>query len=182
MKEKDLTLTNTKKKGTGLFTKKGIKKGELLLQVDMSKMPRYTIEEIRELCEKDPEINGDHSNYVGHGKYVVEDTLASYMNHSCDPNTIYKMHSIAVYDVIAIRDIQAGEELTHDYGATAIDQLQGYFYWEDKCFCGSDNCRKIIHGDFFKLPKDWQRKHYPNLPPSIKRKYREYFRELMGDE
>ena len=179
MKEVDITLKKTKNKGTGLFTTRDIKKGEHLFHVDLRGLDRYTVEEIDALSKSNPYIDGDHSNYVGWGKYVIEDTMPSYMNHSCDPNCIYKMRSIAVYDVYAIRNIKKDEELTHDYGATAIDQLQGYFYWEDECFCGSDNCRKVIHGNFFKLPRDWQRKYYPNLPPSIKHKYREHFKELM---
>ena len=176
----DFILKKTKKKGTGLFTLKDIKNGAHLFHVDLRGLERYTVEEIEALSKSNPDIDGDHSNYVGWSKYVIEDTLPSYMNHSCDPNCIYKMQSIAVYDVCAIRSIKKDEELTHDYGATAIDQLQGFYYWEDKCYCGGKNCRNIIHGDFFRLPKSWQKKHYRNLPPSIKRKYREYFKKLLS--
>ena len=92
MKE-DFILKKTKKKGTGLFTARHIEKGDVLFRIDMSGIPRYTVAEIDALAKANPTVNGDHSNYVGHGKYVIEETLPSYMNHSCDPNTIYKMHS-----------------------------------------------------------------------------------------
>jgi len=178
--ENDFIIKETKDRGKGLFTSRDINTGELLFHVDMRKMPRYTVEEIDALAKSNSDINGDHSHYVGRGKYVIENSMPAYINHSCDSNCICKMHSIAVYDIIAARDILAGEELTHDYGAASMDQLLGYFYWEDECHCGSKNCRGIIHGDFFKLPESFQKKHYPNLPPYIKQKYRKYFRKLFS--
>jgi len=88
------------------------------------------------------------------------------------------MKTIAIKDVYALRDIKKGEELTHDYAATSVDQFAGRGFWEEECKCGSRNCRGILHGDFFKMPKGWQRKYYKNLPPSIKRKYRKHFDKL----
>ena len=39
------------------------------------------------------------------------------------------MKSIAIKDTYAMRDIEEGEELTHDYAATAVDQFAGNGYW-----------------------------------------------------
>lgn len=57
-------------------------------------------------------------------------------NHSCDPNTRY-----SGLDVVAIRDIAAGEELTLDYG-TLCDENMAPF----DCQCGAPNCRGRIVG------------------------------------
>lgn len=57
-------------------------------------------------------------------------------NHSCQPNTTYDG-----LNVIAIRHIQPGEELTLDY-ATFLDEHMEPF----ECQCGSTNCRKRISG------------------------------------
>jgi D-alanine-D-alanine ligase-like ATP-grasp enzyme len=57
-------------------------------------------------------------------------------NHSCQPNTAYDG-----LNVIAIRNIQLGEELTLDY-ATFLDEHMEPF----ECQCGSPNCRKRITG------------------------------------
>ena len=47
---------------------------------------------------------------------------------------------------VAMRDIHAGEELTHDWAMTDDDD------YSIECNCGSSNCRQIITG------KDWQRR------------------------
>jgi hypothetical protein len=65
-----------------------------------------------------------------------------FSNHSCDPNIGLKGQVVFV----AMRDIKAGEELTHDWATTDDDDYQM------ECKCGAPNCRKIVTG------KDWQRK------------------------
>jgi SET domain-containing protein len=172
------TLSETSEKGYGVFAVKDIKQGEHVFHVDLTGLEKYTLAELERVVESNPELDGDHANYVGRGKYVIEDTPASYMNHSCDPNCYFKMKSIAVYDVHALRDIAEGEELTHDYTANSIDQFAGQGFWVLECQCGSDNCRGKVAGDFFEMPEEWQAVYYPYLPPSIKRKYRDRFRHL----
>ena len=171
----DFIIKKTRKKGLGVFALKSIKKGEHIFHSDLTRLKRYTVKEI----EEDPKLNGDHSDYVGHGKYVVDDSTFSYMNHSCDPNCYVKMKTIQISDVYALRDVKKGEELTHDNTATAVDQFAGKGFWKLKCFCESKNCRKEYHGDFFKMPKSWQKRYYPNLPHSIKRKYKRRFEKLL---
>jgi D-alanine-D-alanine ligase len=55
-------------------------------------------------------------------------------NHSCDPNTAYRG-----LNLIAIRDIRAGEELTLDYAACCDETMAAF-----QCACGSPNCRGTI--------------------------------------
>ncbi len=57
-------------------------------------------------------------------------------NHSCDPNTAY--HGL---NVVALRDIPQGEELTLDY-TTLLDESSEPF----DCQCGASNCRGTIRG------------------------------------
>jgi D-alanine-D-alanine ligase len=52
-------------------------------------------------------------------------------NHSCDPNTRYRG-----LDVVALRDIAAGEELTFDYADCYNEAITPF-----ACKCGSANCR-----------------------------------------
>jgi len=162
-----------------VFTAKDIKQGEHIFHVDLNGFKKYTLAELEREVEENPELDGDHANYVGHGKYVIEDTPASYMNHSCNPNCYFNMKSIAVYDVFALRDITEGEELTHDYTACSVDQFARKGFWVLDCHCGSENCRREVRGDFFEMPEEWQAKYYPHLPPSIKRKYRDRFQRLV---
>lgn len=61
----------------------------------------------------------------------------SFMNHSCDPNTITFYIEPNYYQTKALRHIMPGEELTCDYTVfdTAPDG-EGF-----KCECGAKNCR-----------------------------------------
>ena len=64
-----------------------------------------------------------------------------YSNHSCNPNLGVR----GEITFVAMRDIRAGEELTHDWATTDDDE------YSVECECGAANCRKILTG------KDWQR-------------------------
>jgi len=163
-------------KGEGVFATRNIKKDKHIFNVNLSLLPSHTLEEI----DKNPKLkaDGDHSDYVGHGKYVIDFSPASYMNHSCAPSCYVKMKTIASKDVYALRDIDRGEELIHDYTLTSVDQFAGMVFWAEKCKCGSKNCRGILTGDFFTLPNDIQLKFYRNLPPSIIRRYHHRFKKL----
>lgn len=69
-------------------------------------------------------------------------------NHSCDPNLGFT----GQIGLVAMRDIQAGEELTFDYAMS-----DGSPYDEFECYCGSKNCRKKITGNDWKLTELWKR-------------------------
>jgi SET domain-containing protein len=168
-------VRGTEGKGQGLFATRDIHKGEHILRIDLRPLTRYTLQQL----EDHGELDGDHADYAGRGKYVIDHSAGSYMNHSCDPNCIYDMTSIVVKDVYAARDIRAGEELTHDYTATSVDQFAGHGFWVLDCQCGSEKCRGQVTGDFFELPIDLQRAYYRHLAPSTKRKYRNRFTQLL---
>ena len=69
------------------------------------------------------------------------------VNHSCDPNC--GMGGAA--QVVAMRDITAGEALTFDYAMS-----DGSDYDEFDCECGSATCRLRVTGD------DWRRDELQN--------------------
>eukprot|EP00898_Chlorokybus_atmophyticus_P005714 jgi/Chlat1/6143/Chrsp41S09030 len=72
--------------------------------------------------------------------------VASFLNHSCDPNLFYRPVLVDVHDThcytpsfFALRDIEPMEELTWDYGkydAPDIEYIPSF-----KCLCGSAKCR-----------------------------------------
>lgn len=72
-----------------------------------------------------------------------------FSNHSCEPNIGVQGQIVFV----ALRDIAAGEELTHDWATTDDDE------YEMVCRCGAPSCRKIITG------QDWRQ-------PALQEKYR----------
>ena len=57
-------------------------------------------------------------------------------NHSCNPNTVYEG-----LNLVASRDIEAGEELSLDYVQLLDEQAESF-----TCSCGAANCRKKISG------------------------------------
>lgn len=74
------------------------------------------------------------------------------INHSCDPNVGFRGQVIYV----AMRDIAAGEELSHDY---AMERSDDYSL---DCRCGSPLCRGKVTGEDWRLPE-------------LQRRYGDYF-------
>lgn len=167
-------------KGSGLFASKLIRKGELIYHNDLSKLPFYSLEDLHNhpLFEK----YSEHSDYVGNGNYVIDLSPVSFMNHSCDPNCIVIMKTEKISDYYALKDIQPGEELTHDYSLTSIDQFAGQGFWVMDCKCGSKNCRGKVTGDFFALDIEIQKKYYQNLPQTVLEKYKERISKLFNSK
>ncbi len=69
-------------------------------------------------------------------------------NHSCDPNAGLS----GQIGLIAMRDIEAGEEICLDYA-----MCDGSDYDEFECHCGSLNCRGRVTGEDWKRPELWER-------------------------
>lgn len=64
---------------------------------------------------------------------------ARLINHSCDPNCYTQVIDGEIW-VLAARDIQAGEELTFNYGFN-LDHWRSH-----PCYCGKENCIGWIVG------------------------------------
>lgn len=61
-----------------------------------------------------------------------------YINHSCAPNTFFDTRK---GEVVAVRDIAAGEEISFFYPSTEWTMTQPF-----DCFCGAGNCLGQIQG------------------------------------
>ena len=75
-----------------------------------------------------------------------------FTNHSCHPNIGVQGQIVFV----ALREIAAGEELTHDWATTDDDD------YALECRCGAPACRGTVTG------QDWKRE-------DLQRKYRGHF-------
>jgi len=80
-------------------------------------------------------------------------------NHSCEPNLGVRGQIVFV----AMRPVEAGEELTHDWATTDDDE------YKLECRCGAPTCRKVITG------RDWHRR-------DLQEKYRGYFSTYLADQ
>ncbi len=69
--------------------------------------------------------------------------IARYIAHSCDPNCGIKN----LFDIVAIRDIRAGQEIAWDYAMTEDSNFRM------DCLCGSPGCRGVV-GSFALLSSE----------------------------
>ena len=66
------------------------------------------------------------------------------VNHSCDPTLGW----VDERTLVALRDVDAGTELTCDY-ATAVDDPQLLL----RCHCDTYRCRQLIEGADWQIPQ-----------------------------
>lgn len=137
--------------GKGVFAAVDINQGERILQIDDSRV----VTKNNPLREEEGEYEY-HCDYLAGGKIVLMQPPERYINHSCDPNVFVKTVNGVRY-VYALRDISVREEITFDYC------INGYGDTVWHCNCGSPRCRKMIHSDFFHLPREIQLEYLPLL-------------------
>ncbi len=88
----------------------------------------------------------DRFSYIdARGCRIVSWDIAKHVNHSCRPNTLTTGYEFEV----AVRDIEAGEQITDDYGLFNLERPL-------TCACGESACRGVIQAqDFDRLAPDW---------------------------
>ena len=137
--------------GKGLFAKIAIAQGEIVAVKGgyiLNAQEQAVIEQ-----ELGPvEIQLTEDLFIAPVRKEDRDGGMLYSNHSCDPNIAIQGQIIFV----TMRDIDPGEELTHDWATT--DDLD----YEMECKCGSSKCRGTITG------KDWMKK-------DLQEKYKGWF-------
>ncbi len=94
----------------------------------------------------------DKYSYIDErGNRIVSWDFAKYVNHSCRPNSMSTGYGFE----LALVDIQAGEQLTDEYGIFNLDM-------EMDCACGEPSCRgKIRPTDFEQYRDDWDARIRP---------------------
>ena len=105
------------------------------------------VEYLGEKISKDESARrlAQYNTYIAHlnEQYDIDgETLANtarYINHSCDPNCTVEHTAEAIW-IVALKHIQAGEELSCNYGYDARD------YDQFPCRCGAPSCCGYIVG------------------------------------
>ncbi len=155
--------------GKGVFARKSLKKFQTICFLNGEEMS------LKEMIRKVDEgkENGADPLEVEDDIYLDLEEFARTFNHSCNPNAFVRGKN----ELVAIRKIKTGEEITYDYSTTMNDNKEiieenGGKLWTCECNCGSKNCRKII--DQFKtLPIKTQKYYLKNkfAPDFILRKF-----------
>src|SRR3989442_10481748 len=127
--------------GQGLFAIEPISKGEIVCVKGGYIFDRQTLRSMPDWYRA-AEVQIADDLYIGPVDSDEREGSMIFSNHSCDPNLGVQGQIIFV----AMRDIQSGEELTHDWATTDAED------YEMECKCNAANCRKIITG------RDWQRR------------------------
>src|SRR6185436_7939309 len=141
--------------GRGLFAAEPIRNGEIVCIKGGHIFDRQTLDSIREALGP-AEIQIAADLFIGPLSEDEREGSMIFSNHSCDPNIGVKGQIVFV----AMRDIEPGEELTHDWATTDDDT------YEIECRCNAPNCRKVITG------QDWQ-------SPELQQKYRGFMSSYL---
>lgn len=122
--------------GAGVYTTAPVRKGTRVLEYTGPRLKKedadglYAHNEVTYLFTMDdPSIVID-----GFG-------MAAFVNHSCDPNCESDQFGDRIW-IVALRDIEPGEELTYDY--CLWDGEPGD---EAPCYCGARNCRGTMYSE-----------------------------------
>ena len=143
--------------GRGLFAIADIAKNEIVAIKGGHIIDRKSLrEEITPLLGP-VEIQIDDDLFIAPVCDEERELSMLYLNHSCDPNLGVR----GEITFVAMREIRAGEELTHDWAMTDDDD------YSIECNCGAPDCRKTLTG------KDWQR-------PDLQKRYAGYFSAYLA--
>jgi len=90
--------------------------------------------------EKNPKFDNDKAIYLFNinNRYDLDGDFkyndARLINHSCNPNCEVEGKGLKLW-IVAIKDIQKGEELSYDYGFGYDEDYKQFV-----CKCGAKNC------------------------------------------
>jgi len=118
--------------GKGVFARRRYEAGEVIGEVEGTVID-------------DANYGSDYCLDLGENRSLEPEPPFRYLNHSCDPNCLWEWYDLPrkkrtserrrVF-VLAINDIDVGEELTIDYGWPATNAIP--------CRCHAANCRGWI--------------------------------------
>jgi uncharacterized protein len=144
--------------GRGLFAVEPIRKGEIVCIKGGSIFNRQRLQEVSQTLGP-AEIQITKDLFIGPRTEEEREGSMIFSNHSCDPNIGVQGQIIFV----AMLEIAAGEELTHDWAMTDDDT------YEMECNCGAKSCRKVITG------QDWRREE-------LQERYRGFFSGHIAEQ
>ncbi|HKD11693.1 MAG TPA: SET domain-containing protein-lysine N-methyltransferase, partial [Thermoanaerobaculia bacterium] len=137
--------------GRGLFAAAPIAAGEVVAVKGGHVFDRATLARIAPALGP-AEIQIGDDLFIGPLDAAEREESMIFSNHSCAPNIGVRGQIVFA----AMRDIAAGEELTHDWAMTDDDEERM------ECRCGAPGCRGVVTG------QDWRR-------PELQEKYSGWF-------
>ena len=129
--------------GKTYFASRNFKKGEIVMigfgKVINHQTPRISIQ-------------------IGINKhYLPKNYTGRYWNHSCNPNTYAKTREDGFPNLVALKSIKQGEEITYSYWMSELEWTRNADESRIECKCGSKKCTGKIFS-FSQLSKKDQEK------------------------
>lgn len=130
--------------GRGVFALRALAAGDTVLEY-LGEVIDWEEAQLRH--PHDPE-NPNHTFYfhIDDGHVIdggVRGNSARWINHSCNPNCETDERGGRIF-IVALRDIDAGEELSYDYGLTVDERYTAKLRAEYPCHCGGADCRGTL--------------------------------------
>ena len=139
-KQKKFMVRGNSIAGYGIYARQDIKKGELVFAGEERSQRLVTRRFVEQTWNEDEkELFRRYAYPVSNEVFLLWDDDPSGwapQNHSCKPNTVCNG-----LNVVALRTIKKGEELTLDYAVFLDEHMESFV-----CRCGTDNCRGLISG------------------------------------
>lgn len=146
-----IEVRSSKLEGRGVFATEKIEEREV---VAVKAGHIVTADQLAEITSS----VGDYALQI-HDRFYLSPTskeeitgMTIFINHSCDPNVGFD----GQITYVAMRDIEPGVELCHDYAMERTDR------YSLNCLCGSKLCRGTVTGEDWKIPE-------------LQRRYGDYF-------
>lgn len=142
----------------GIFATEHINQGEPINVFGGIAVPRSEINEYRKLVSHAGiQVSDDFFLVPASEEEIKEQGI---FNHSCEPNVGFN----SSVTMVAIRDIEAGEELVMNYAFMETD------FEAFECNCGAPSCRKTIDNNTWK-DVDFQKLYEKYYSPYLQRKF-----------
>jgi SET domain-containing protein len=116
-------VRNVAGKGRGVFAQKQFVKDEMVERAPVIVLPTHQEQFL------DQTVLKDYYYYWNKATVALALGLGSLYNHSYTPNARYvKQHADAVIEFVALRTIEADEEITVNYNGDPTDQAPLWFH------------------------------------------------------
>ncbi|CEG00672.1 Post-SET domain [Ostreococcus tauri] len=157
-------VKNTPKKGFGIFARENIQRGAFLFEYagEIINRSEAYVRERKYIADGKYYMHDIHGlkKHISHAQFTIDPTshgnIGRFLNHSCCPNvsTVELLLSDDLQEVLnvftavprvcfmAVRDIEAGEELCIDY----VPHIEDASKLQKKinCQCGEAKCREYV--------------------------------------
>jgi hypothetical protein len=129
-------IAETLKYGLGIYAAKSFADHEIVISDSSGNYYNGALS-YDQVCSLDLDLSRDCFQIDDDRFLLPSGSIDDLINHSCHPNAGIRLTRLG-YDLIALRDINVGDEITYDY-STYIESPERL-----SCRCGTWRCRKEI--------------------------------------